>query len=361
MQDKELQVKTMSRMLEEGLNEVFSTEYFRRFLSFIANNPNYTYRNVILILQQCPHATKTRGYKSWINEGRIVQREEKGLRINACFERAKQEDNFLLQAHSDKMRERRKNANADSSKFYKISVFDISQTRELGAGEDNDRYIPHIEPAGNIFDITRLEGAVTEYDELLQDIQNVSPLPVLFSSGARSDGNNAYDSIIINKDMSQLHIIRTIINQIVRVWLHSSATDREQFEIVTESITFIVCSYLNLDTSEFSFRHIAKYSLGREQNALKQFLDTIQTTALYFIDTLDGVRTMRNIRYVSEELFLLVNKKTVLRFFKQGYYIYLFYPDRGELLAMNKKDIEQYEGPFAVLREDWFGYRQAAA
>jgi hypothetical protein len=41
--------------------------------------------------------------------------------------------------------------------------------------------------------------------------------------------------------------------------------------------------------------------------------------------------------------------------------VYLIYPGQGELLVMNKKDLEQYEGPFAVPRGDWFGAKIAAA
>lgn len=129
----------------------------------------------------------------------------------------------------------------------------------------------------------------------------------------------------------------------------------------SESIAFIVCSYLGLDTSGFSFQHIAKYSLGRERNVLEKFLDAIQKTALYFIDTLDGIRAAHRIGYKTDEFFLFTNRKTAFRLFRQGYYIYLVYPCKGELLAMSKKELEQYDGPFAVLREDWFGGERVAA
>ena len=143
----------------------------------------------------------------------------------------------------------------------------------------------------------------------------------------------------------------------MRAWHRVNCPDNEQLEIESESVAFIVCRYLNLDTSEFSFHHIAKYSLGRERNALGDFLDIIiiQKTALYFIDTLDGIRAARRLEYVTDEYFLFTNRKTALRLFRQGYLIYLIYPGEGELLTLNKKDLEQYDGPFAVPRDDWFG------
>jgi hypothetical protein len=358
MQDKEVHIKTVSQMLEEGLEQVFSTEYFRRFLAFIAGNPNYSYRNIILILQQCPHATRTMGPRSWMSkEERIVKAGERGLRINALFERDKDKE-------KDKEKppiapSKRNHKRQGESNFRRISVFDISQTRPLD-GRD-DQAPQNIAPAVNVFDITRLEGSVAGYGGLLRDLSEVSPLPIVFRSGMNTDGSVGYDGVAIKNDMSQLHTIRTIVNQIACAWLRADCPDREQLEIMSESVAFIVCQYLNLDTSEFSFHHIAKYSLGRERNALEKFLDVIQKTALYFIDTLDGIRAARRIGYATDEYFLFTNKKTAFRLFRQGYFMYLIYPGQGELLVMNKKDLEQYDGPFAVPRGDWFGTMAKAA
>ncbi len=58
---------------EEGLDEVFSSEPYRRFLRFVANNPTYSYRNALLILHQKPNATKVMGFKAWLRQDRCVQ------------------------------------------------------------------------------------------------------------------------------------------------------------------------------------------------------------------------------------------------------------------------------------------------
>ncbi len=148
------------------------------------------------------------------------------------------------------------------------------------------------------------------YETILADLIQLAPLPVLFRGGMKSDGSSLFDGIIIKKDMSQLHTIRTIIHKIAYIWLGYGCPDRKQLAIQAESVAFIVCRYLELDTSMFSFQHIAQYSLGRERNLLKKFLDIIQKAALYFIDTLDGICTARRIGYDTGEYFLLTNKKT---------------------------------------------------
>ncbi len=350
MQDNESQVKSTSQMLEEGLDEVFSTEYYRRFLAFVAGNPNYSYRNVILILQQCPHATLTKGIRTWNKEGRRIRTGETGLRINACFDKDEDEEKDRPPVVPSK-RKRKSN-----SRFRRVSVFDVSQTTAVNGSEDDDGNAPQpARPMGNILGVAPLMGSVAGFDTLLADLKQLAPLPIQFRDNINVDGGAVFNAIIIKEGMSQLHTIRTIINQIAQLWLSAGCHEQEQLEIESESVAFIVSRYLGLDTSAFSFQHIAKYSLGRERNVLERFLDVIQKTALYFIDTVDGIRAARRIGYANDDYFLFTNQKTAFRLFRQGYDLYMIYPKDGELLVMSKKQLELYDGPFAVLRMDWFG------
>ena len=49
MADQENEIRTYAQMLQDGLDEVVAGEPFRRFLRFLANNPNYFLWNVLLI------------------------------------------------------------------------------------------------------------------------------------------------------------------------------------------------------------------------------------------------------------------------------------------------------------------------
>jgi hypothetical protein len=161
--------------------------------------------------------------------------------------------------------------------------------------------------------------------------------------------------------MTQLHTVRTIIKLIAQVWLGASCHDDEQLEMQSASVTSIVSRALGLDASGDSFQNIEKYSQNRERKSLTSFLDVIQKTALHFIDTLEGIREARRIGYSATDFFLFTNKKTAFRLFRHGYDLYLIYPKDGELLVMNKKQLEKYDGPFAVYRGDWFGGTERAA
>jgi hypothetical protein len=350
MADQENEIRTYIQMLQDGLDEVVTGEPFRRFLRFLANNPNYSHRNVLLILQQMPEATRTKGFKGWLKEGRCVREGQRGIRINANFQRDDEED--LLPPNQRKKEKRT---------FRRISVFDISQTVALEGEEDKQAApIPYFGPV-DPFTEEMLEGQVEHYDLALTLLRRISPVPVIFRQGCRTEGSIGEAGIIVKDGMSQLHTIRTILNQMVRGCRGPFCEDRDQLEIEAESVAFIVCQYLGLDTSQFSFPHIAKYSFGQERKRLEQFLDAIQQTALYLIDSIDGLLEAQKIGYDADGLFLLTNRRTALRLFREQQSVYLVFPGEGELLTMSRKAIEEHEGPFATDRASWSAPPQKAA
>ena len=63
-----------------------------------------------------------------------------------------------------------------------------------------------------------------------------------------------------------------------------------QMEILTfeaESIAFVVCQYLGLDTSEYSFGYISSWSSGKDVKELKASLETIRSTSNEMIDAVE--------------------------------------------------------------------------
>lgn len=348
MKNNEINGKTMNQMLEEGLNNAFSTEYYRRFLAFVAGNPNYSYRNVILILQQCRHAEKTKGIRTWNKEGRMVKAGERGLRINACFDRDREQDKEEPPLPPSEKKHRQ-----SDSRFRRVSVYDISQTRAMD-GEDAQEP-QKVVPAGNVLELAPPQRDVPDYDELLRDLRDASPLPIVFSDSIEENGCAMLFDIVIKKGMSQLNTIRAVIFHIASLLLQEKCPDQNLIQIAARSVTFIVSRHLELDVSGFGFYEVTQHSADCQQDVLEEYLDVIQKTALYFIDTVDGIREARALGYSTEEYFLFTNKKTAMRMFRQGHYVYLVYPGEGELLAMNKKALEKYGGPFAVPREGWFG------
>lgn len=295
------------------------------------------------------------GFKAWLKQGRCVRQGERGIRINAPLYNTDKEEKPPITASKPPHKKKDK-------KFRKISVFDISQTVDMDNDSDLDTdQRPVLGAFANPFEAEMLEGEVAHYDRLLNILRQISPAPIQFKSGIHRDGAYEYSQITIRSGLSQLHTIRTIVNQIAHSWRRDFCPDGEQLEIEAESIAYIVCKYLGLDTSDFSFNHIAKCSFGRERKSLEQFLDAIQKTALYLIDSIDGIQETRRIGYDNPEYFLFVNPKTALRLYWRKLPVYLVFPGEGELLTMNRKAIEEHPGPFATDRVMWYGAEQMAA
>ena len=78
------QLKVWTDRLEAGVSELHDSQRYADYLSAISKFHRYSYGNIILILQQCPHAQQVAGYHKWKNTfGRQVKRYETGITILA--------------------------------------------------------------------------------------------------------------------------------------------------------------------------------------------------------------------------------------------------------------------------------------
>lgn len=93
-------------------------------------------------------------------------------------------------------------------------------------------------------------------------------------------------------DMSQLQTVKTMIHEIAHAMLHADndkveRKDAGTREVEAESIAYVVCQYLGLDTSDYSFAYLIGWSSGRQMPELRASLHTIQTTAADLIDRIE--------------------------------------------------------------------------
>lgn len=336
-------VQSISQMLQKGLDELFSGDKFKSFLKMTARFPNYSYRNILLLLRQCPHATKVMGFRSWIMNGRMVRSGEKALRIIAPFVK-------------DDEREKEKDDDKKADTFRRISVFDISQTDLVPGFQDTAASVATVQIAAYPFIAGNLEGDVDGFDEILAAVRAVSPYAIQIEviTGTKKGYCNYTRRVIgVKQGLSQLHTLKTCVHEIAHALLHCGVNGTQRKEIEAESVAFIVCQYFDLDTSDYSFNYIAGYSVGKEKKELKNFLDSIQKTASFLIDSIEGEIKAHEIGYYDNDLSVLVNRKTIMRLFGQGKTVYLVYPGKGELFAMDKKQLDEHDGPYAVERNVW--------
>ena len=163
-------LEELTDKLENGIKDLFASDRYAEYLSAMSKFHRYSYGNAMLILMQCPHATRVAGYNTWRKSfGRNVKRSEKGICILApCPTRKyvwqevkdpKTGATIYNKDGSPKMETRV----ITITRFKIATVFDVSQTE--------GRELPSI-------GATRLTGEVDNfqhyYDKLRQDKGRVS-------------------------------------------------------------------------------------------------------------------------------------------------------------------------------------------
>ena len=216
----------------------------------------YSFNNVLLIAMQRPGATHVAGYNDWKkNFGRHVRKGEKSIKILApCAFSAMLEmemmDPYTQQPILDKHGNPRvERVPIDAKRFRVVSVYDISQT---------------------------------EGDEL--------PTIAAELNGSR---------IIVRPGMSEAQTLKTMVHEIAHAKLHSQIQGdgflgdtplevRRTREVEAESVAYVVCQHLGVDTSDYSFGYIADWSRGKELKELKSSLGRIRNSAAELIDGIEG-------------------------------------------------------------------------
>ena len=276
--DKTKESQKLLREIEYGIKSVRQSEAYKAYLNFMAKFHHYSLGNSILIYMQCPEATRVAGRQQWFkNLCGIVNPGEKPIRIFAPFSfKTKVETPVMGEGGNPVLGEdgkEIKEVKEETTVYFRpVSVFDISQVRPK-----SDAGFPEI--------CHELQGNVENYDELLEALKEVSGVPVSFEyikGGAKGYFSPNESKIIIQEGMTKIQTIKTLCHEMTHVMLHGDMKNREksreQEETEAESVAYILCKNLGLDTSGYSFEYLASWN-DEDLTEFKNSLETIQKTA----------------------------------------------------------------------------------
>jgi len=251
----------------------------------------YSRRNILLIKLQMPNATKVASFKMWKEKfNRPVKRNEKGLYIYApiggkkpetkLFEKLDPETKAPMLDADGKVVMEELTTLGSPPKFKLVPVFDISQT--------------YGEPLPEL--VENLSGNVAHYEMLIDALKAASPLPIVFEPmNPDQDGYCRFgEKIAIRKDMSEPQTIATIVHEITHAKLHdiniiAESKSNEVKEIESESIAYVVCQRLGIETGANSFGYLASWSNhDPEMKEFKASIDIIRTEAGALIESIEG-------------------------------------------------------------------------
>jgi len=284
--------------IETGIKELFESDKYRQYLSTMSRFHRYSVNNTMLIYMQRPDATHVAGFNKWRDQfGRNVLKGEKGIRIIAPTPYKKKVEEIktdpetnapVLDADGKAIIEEKE---IRIPMFKVVSVFDVSQT----AGKP----LPQL--------AADLSGNVQQYEVFMEALRRASPVPIEIKPVARdTDGffSAKAQSITIRAGMSEVQTVCAAVHEIAHAKLHDYehmtelANDGETIlvpgeksrnteEVEAESISYAVCQYYGIETSENSFGYIATWSQGKELKELRASLETINKTASELITDID--------------------------------------------------------------------------
>ena len=256
--DRKEQVQELTKKLEDGITALFESDRYLEYLTIMARFHHYSYRNTLLILLQCPDATLVAGFHAWKQKfGRHVKKGETGICILAPMaykykKESKKQDQevVILEPESEDTKHTKKAEQSEELEekseqrivgFRVVRVFDVTQTE--------GKELPQL-------GVDELTGAVTDYEVLIQALLMVSPMPVSFieiESGAKGYCNVTKRVIAIQKDMSQLQTVKTMIHEIAHAMLHADNDKVERTLTVTAANAQIATTELQFTVNEHDY------------------------------------------------------------------------------------------------------------
>jgi antirestriction protein ArdC len=235
--------------LARAVEEMADSERFGAWLRARAAFHNYSYRNTLLIAQQCSEATQVAGYKAWQKLGRQVRKGERAIRIFAPCTR-KVED-----TSGDKSGDPRYAVTG----FRLAAVFDVSQTD----GED----LPTLE-------YRALDGeAPEELVSLLHSRAAQAGLRVEIRTpevrGANGCLHRSEGLLVVAEGLSgamQAKVIGHELGHAFDPWLAEHPDQyrahRGDCESVAESVAYVICARFGLDAGRAAVGYVASWTSG---------------------------------------------------------------------------------------------------
>lgn len=244
--------KTALAEIETGISNLATSDGWQDYLKAAAKFHNYSLNNLILIMLQYPEASQVAGYKTWQALDRQVRKGETGIRILAPM--------------VGKVKDKEGNP-TDEKKvfgFKTVSVFDIAQTD--GAEIVNPVSLLEGEAPEGLF------GRLVEFAESIGfTTETVDEL-----GGANGSTNFENNTISILGSNSAVQQIKTMAHEIGHAILHADRTSpitRDQKELEAESVAFVVCRALGIETDDYTFGYVLSWK-GGDAEAIKGLRDS---------------------------------------------------------------------------------------
>ena len=244
-------VERLHGQLQDSLQELISSEDWKRALAVAARFHDYSFANSRLIWAQSLargfSPSRVAGYRAWQQLGRQVRRGEKGLQILAPIVRKVPPE----EAREEEREERRVVG------YRIVHVFDLSQTD----GEP----LPEVRAE-------LVEGSLpVHWEQVTKLIADEGFSFQVSDSDRLGDANGITDwterDVIVRASLPGAQRFKTALHELAHVRLHEPnsyerPTCRGIIEVEAESVAFMVCAALGIGSASYSLPYVASWSGG---------------------------------------------------------------------------------------------------
>lgn len=230
--------------LTDGIARLTTSERWHDWLTVQSQFHQYSFNNTLLIQLQCSTASRVAGFQAWRKLGRNVRKGEKGIWILAPMTRKVSNDDDAVV--DDKARV--------LMGFKPVPVFDIAQTD----GE------PLPESCCTLLDGDDVTGM---YGQLVAVAQSIgySVEDAEFTDSRNGDCTFSERRIRVRSENAPLQRVKTLAHELAHAMLHEHSTDRALAELEAESVAYVVCANIGVNSDEYSFGYVANWSGGGDE------------------------------------------------------------------------------------------------
>ena len=252
--------------LQDAVAEIVSGDEWKRMLKVASRFHRYSFNNHLMIFLQRPDATVVAGFNRWKSLGRSVKKGEKGIAIFApCKYKTKVETDAGEEQAVQQIRG-----------FRVVHVFDISQTE----GEE----LPDLDAVRpKLLDADAPEGI---WDALVTRAE-AAGFGVIRNQRGSENGYCDFSrkQIAVRPDVAPAQAVKTLIHELGHALLHGEELpkSKEVAEVEVESVAYIVCDAIGLDSSDYSFAYVARWAEGST--------DLVRESAQRAIECASGILT----------------------------------------------------------------------
>ena len=269
-------VELLHEQLNDALQTLVTSEDWQRALTVAARFHTYSFANTQLIWSQSMARgvtpTRVAGYQAWRKLNRQVRRGERGLAILAPLTR---------KVDTDEGEDERRLFG-----FKAVHVFDVSQTD----GEP----LPEILP-------TVVEGDLpTEWGVVTSLITDAGFSLEVTESDRLGEANGITDyekrQVVVRASLPGAQRFKTAVHELAHVRLHEPTSQgrpncRGVVEVEAESVSFMVCASVGMDSAGYSLPYVAGWS-GGDLDKVASTADRVIRCAHSIIDELETSREL---------------------------------------------------------------------